>query len=346
MSRRPREATSRFWVSIVMPVRNEAAFIARSLRSVLDQDYPSDRMEIFVVDGCSEDDTTSKVRAIAGDEKVTVLRNEKRIVSAALNSALEQTRGEVIVRVDGHCEIPSDYVRRCVEGLESSGADNVGGLQRAVGTGMVGRAIAAAMNSAFGMGGARFHFARRSGWVDTVYLGAFRRDVFDRIGSFDEAFHRTQDSELNFRLRRAGGKIWLDPTITVRYHCRPSLRALWRQYHAYGIYKIAMMQKHRAVPAARQLVPPVFVLAVASSIAMMAATRDVRWGVVVLGPYAVANVVASAWAARNDGAALFALPAAFATMHVAWGTGFLRGLWRWRKGFRRRPAGSKGAVRT
>src|SRR5438309_1116489 len=177
-------------VSVVMPVRNEAAFLRDSLGSVLGQDYPSDNMEVFVVDGCSDDETAHMAASIADDAidgpPVTVLRNEKRVVPAALNLALAQARGDIVVRVDGHCELEPDYVRRCVDALDRTLADNVGGLQRARARGLVGRAIAAATSSPFGVGGARFHYARSAGWADTVYLGAYRRDVFSRIGLFDE----------------------------------------------------------------------------------------------------------------------------------------------------------------
>jgi succinoglycan biosynthesis protein ExoA len=328
------------FVSVVMPVRNEAAFIERSLGPVLRQDYPHDRYEVIVVDGDSEDGTPDIVGRMGAetDLDVAVLHNEKRTVPSAMNIGIARAKGDVIVRVDGHCEVPASYVRACVAALDSSGADNAGGLQRAIGTSYTSRAVAAAMTSPFGVGGARFHYAKRPAFVDTVYLGAFRRDVFDRIGGYDEEFVRTQDSELNFRLTQSGGKIWLDPSISVVYHPRPSLRTLGRQYFQYGQYKVRMMQKRRAVAAPRQLVAPAFVAGLAGSLVGMVLTRRPLVGLVVIGPYAVASAVASLLAARRDPAILPLLPVTFATMHVAWGAGFFSGLWRWRGAFRRSAA--------
>jgi glycosyltransferase involved in cell wall biosynthesis len=319
-------------VSVVMPVRNEAGSITRSLGSVLAQDYPHDRLEVIVVDGSSEDGTPRIVRELGdrSDIDVKVLDNPKRIVPAAMNLGIAAARGDIIVRVDGHCEIPPTYVSACVEALEASGADNAGGLQRAVGTTYVGRAIAAAMTSRFGVGGARFHYAKRPGYVDTVYLGTFRRELFDRIGGYDEDFVRTQDAELNFRLTRSGGRIWLDPSISVVYHPRPSLRGLARQYFEYGLYKALMLRKRGGIAAPRQLAPPAFLAAVVASLVAMGVMRRPIVGLAVIGPYALVNLVASVLAAGTDPSILPVLPLAFAVMHLAWGAGFYAGLYRFR----------------
>ncbi len=197
-----------------MPIRNEAAFIAKTLETVWGQDYPADRLEILVVDGMSTDGTREIVdnlirRHDAADRKyarATILENPSRVVPAAMNIGIQRASG-IVVRVDGHCELASDYVTRCVAALEETGADNVGGLQHAVGHGLVGRSIACAVNSPFGIGNARFHYADTAGWADTVYLGAYRKDVFGRIGGYDEELVRNQDDELNLRLIQSGGKI-------------------------------------------------------------------------------------------------------------------------------------------
>ena len=330
------------FVTVIMPVRNEAGFIERSLGRVLAQDYPADRMEVLVVDGMSTDDTRDVVRRLAGRTPdapaVHVLDNPSRVVPAALNLGIERAAGEVIVRVDGHCEIQPDHVRRCVELLHETGADNVGGLQVGIGHGRVGRATALAANSAFGAGGASFRTAERPGWVDTVYLGAWAREVFGRIGGFDEEMVRNQDDELNFRLVQSGGRIWLDPAIRSTYHSREHLAGFWRQYYQYGKYKVRLMQKRGALPAARHAGPPVLVLATAASLALAIAIRRPAWAAAVLGPYAATNLVASAAAARRDPGALPALPLAYACIHFGYGLGFLAGVWPWRWHFRRRRA--------
>lgn len=330
-------------VTVIMPVRNEGAFIERSLGSVLDQDYPASCLEVVVVDGRSEDDTRDRIARIAADAanrgiEVTLLDNPRRTVPSAFNIALAASRGSVIVRVDGHCEIARDYVRRCVEALESTGADNVGGLQVAMSDAYVGRAIATATSSPFGIGPGRFHYATEPGWVDTVYLGAYRRDVFDRIGGFDEELVRNQDDEFNFRLLQSGGKIWLDPAIRSVYHPRDSLKRLWRQYFEYGVYKVRVMQKRGGVAHPRHLVPLAFVLALVGGALLSVITRRPGWLLAVAGPYALGDAIASVVSARRASRLdlMLILPLVFAILHVAYGTGWLVGLWRWRGGFVRR----------
>lgn len=321
-------------VTIIMPIRNEGGFIGRSLGAVLAQDYPAERMEVLVVDGLSDDATRDLIAhtivAHPGAAPVTVLDNPGRIVPTGMNIGLRRARGDVIVRVDGHCEIAPDYVRRCVEALQETGADNVGGLQRAVGETPVGEAIALANSSPFGVGGARFHYASEPGWADTVYLGAYRREVFDRVGGFDEELVRNQDDELNFRLIQAGGRIWLDPAIRSTYYSRAALPKLWRQYYQYGLYKVLVIRKRGAVASWRHLVPAAFVLSLALSLLLALVTRRPRLGLLVAGPYAAANLGASLWTGRRAPRALPLLPPAFAAMHVAYGLGFLVGLYRWR----------------
>ncbi len=330
-------------VSIVMPVRNESVAIRESLAAVIAQDYPSDHIEVLVVDGRSDDDTRELVSqvasraAAAGGPPIRILDNPRRIQGAALNIALEHATGDVIVRVDGHCEIATDYVSRCIEVLDQTGADNAGGLQLPVGHGFVGRAIAVTTTSRFGIGNARFHYAKRPEWVDTVYLGAFRRDVFERIGSFAEDVGPNEDDDLNLRLVRSGGRIRLDPSIRSRYFCRPSLRAAARQYYRYGFFKVRVMRKRHVLPNVRSLVPPAFVLGLVGS---AAAAVWLRRPIVVLavgGPYVVAMSAAIASNARRDVATLPLLPVTFFVLHLSYGVGVLCGLadWVWAAARRR-----------
>ena len=206
------------FVSVIMPIRNESDFIARSLGGVLTQDYPHDRMEVLVADGLSSDNTREIVRGLAdhSDVPIILVDNPGQIVPTGFNTALKQARGEVIVRVDGHTIIEHDYITCCVEALYRSGADNVGGKMNAVGRGALSQAIALATSSSFGVGGARFHYSNKEEFVDTVYMGAWRREVFERIGCFDEEMVRNQDDEFNYRLRSHGGKILLSPTISIQ----------------------------------------------------------------------------------------------------------------------------------
>jgi glycosyltransferase involved in cell wall biosynthesis len=320
-------------VTIIMPIRNEAAFIERSLGAVLAQDYPQACLEVLVVDGMSDDGTRDVVCELAREHgHVRMLDNPRRIVPTALNRALRQARGEVIVRVDGHCEIAPDYVRRCVQALQETGADCVGGALETVGQADVARGIALAQSSPFGVGGVAFRTGSEEGrYVDTLAFGAYRREVFERIGHFDEELVRNQDDEFNCRLTQAGGQIWLDPAIRSVYYSRAGLRGLWRQYFQYGLYKVRLMQKRGAVPARRHLVPGAFVLSLLGSLLLSLVTGRRRWSLAVAGPYVAANVAAGAWAARGRPRLLPVLPLAFATLHLAYGLGFLAGCWRWRE---------------
>lgn len=330
-------------VSIIMPVRNESAYIERSLGSLLSQDYPRERIEILVVDGMSDDDTLQKVEEIVEQTCYTVpaplsvpiikiLVNPQRIAPTAFNLGLQEANGEIIIIVGGHSELEPNYVSNCVATLRETGADCVGGPMLTVGETPVARAIALAQSAKFGVGGVAFRSGRiKPGYVDTVAFGAYRRDVFERVGVFDEELVRNQDDELNFRLTQAGGKIWLDPSICSTYYSRASLFKLWRQYYQYGLYKVLVIQKRGAVPAMRHLVPATFVLALCANLILTLLARRPRVGLLVAGPYALANFGASFWTARSDWKSLPVLPAAFFTLHFAYGLGFLAGLWRWRK---------------
>ena len=230
-----------------MPIRNEADFIARSLGAVLEQDYPHECMEVLVADGLSTDSTREVIVRMAADHPavtVRILDNPGKIVPTGFNIALAAAAGEIIVRVDGHTIIDPDYVRQCVALLQNTAADNVGGRMTAVGRGTFGEAVALATSSPFGVGGARFHYSDQEEWVDTVYMGAWRREVFDKVGGFDEELVRNQDDEFNYRLRASGGKILLSPTINSRYYNRSTVRSLWRQYYQYGYWKVRVLQKH------------------------------------------------------------------------------------------------------
>lgn len=337
-------------VSVVLPIRNEAAFIGRCLQSVLDQDYPADRMEVLVVDGMSTDDTRAAVHALlrqrAADTPpaVRLLDNPAVIVPAAMNLALANASGDVIVRVDGHAVLQAGYVRRCVEVLRATGSACVGGVVETVGTGAVGRAIAAAQSSRFGVGGVAFRTGRRQpGAVDTVAFGAYPRAVLAQVGGYDEELACNEDDELNFRLQQAGGRIWYDPSIRAQYFSRATLGRLWRQYYRYGLYKVLVARKRGGFASPRHLVPAVFVAATAASSLIAAARRDPRWTLPVLAPYAAALVTASYRSAQRTGCRPGLVGIAFVTLHVAYGSGFLAGLERWR---RRPRTGQDGTRRT
>jgi len=318
------------FVSVVMPVRNEGVFIERSLGAVLRQTYPADRMEILVADGLSDDGTPAAIAAMQkSDPRIQLLTNSGRIVSTGLNAALARGRGEIVIRVDGHCEVAPDYVLRCVEHLAKGEADAVGGPLETVGEDELSRTIAIAMSSVFGVGGVAFRTT--SGWsglVDTVAFPAFTRDAIERAGAFDEELVRNQDDEYNYRLRELGGRILLASDVRCRYFSRSSLRSLWRQYFQYGYWKVRVMQKHPAQMRPRQFVPPLFVAGLLLLAAAAPFLVPARWLLAgTAAAYALGVLVATVSStSRGSLRAVTLLPVAFAAMHFGYGLGFLKGL--------------------
>ncbi|MEO8429891.1 MAG: glycosyltransferase family 2 protein [Acidobacteriota bacterium] len=320
------------FVSVVMPVRNEGEFIARSVGSVLAQDFPAERMEVLVADGLSDDGTAQAVEDFArADPRVRLVPNPGRIVATGLNAAIAIARGDILVRVDGHCEIAPDYVARCVEHLQRGEAEGVGGPLETVGENPRSQTIALAMSSRFGVGGASFRTG--SGLdrlVDTVAFPAYTRDVVRRAGPYDEELVRDQDDEYNYRLRNMGFRILLAGDVRSRYYSRSSIRSLGRQYFQYGFWKVRVMQKHPRQMRPRQFVPPLFAASlIGAAVAAPLGRRTWIPFAAVAGAYTAANLAASAWTARRAaGPGRLLLPVAFATLHLSYGLGFLTGLLR------------------
>ena len=320
------------FVSIIMPVCNEADFIQRSLEAVLTQDYRSDLLEVLIADGMSTDETRKLIAEEAARHPsipVTVLENPGLRASMGLNAALRTSRGEVIVRVDGHTIIAPDYVSQCVAALNTHDAQNVGGRMTPAGVLPFARAVALATSSRFGVGGARFHYSDREEWVDTVYLGAWPRELFQQVGSFDEEMVRNQDDEFNYRLRAQGGKILLSPKIKSQYYNRTTVQSLWIQYFRYGFWKVRVMQKHPRQMKPRQFVPPAFVAALLASICLAPFSLTARLVLICMAAlYIALNLGASILGClRNAEWKLIPLIViAYAVLHFAYGLGFLIGL--------------------
>jgi succinoglycan biosynthesis protein ExoA len=317
-------------VTVIMPIRNEAEFIQESLSAVLNQDYPAGLVDILVVDGMSTDDTCSIVHEVQNQNpNVQLINNPGKIVPIGLNIALSQARGEIVVRVDGHCVIHPEYIRRCVEYLERENVDGVGGPMETIGETISSQAISLAMSSPFGVGGSAFRTVKdRRMFVDTVAFPAYKRETIHKVGLFDEEFVRNQDDEFNYRLREMGGRILMAPDIRSRYYSRGTIKALWRQYFQYGYWKVRVMQKHPRQMSLRQFIPPIFVtsLIILSFIATISLTARMLLAAVI-GIYAVTNLSTSLIAAsRNGWQYLPYLPLAFTALHFSYGAGFLYGL--------------------
>ncbi|MGE4285564.1 MAG: glycosyltransferase family 2 protein [Phycisphaerae bacterium] len=245
------------FVSVIMPIRNEADFIKAAIQSVLSNDYPRDKMEVLVVDGMSDDGTREIVLQIAAsDSRVRLIDNAQKIVPHAMNIGLREMKGDMFTRLDGHAEFPADYIRKTVECLQANKEAWVaGGAITTVSSSYIGKAISQAMQTCVGVGNSMFRRGGYEGWVDTLAFGTHHKWIIDKIGYFDEGLVRNQDDDFNLRILKAGGKIWLSSSIKSIYYSRSSLKKLWRQYSQYGFWRIKTMQKHKSVMSLRQLAP-------------------------------------------------------------------------------------------
>ncbi|PKL80282.1 MAG: glycosyltransferase family 2 protein [Candidatus Melainabacteria bacterium HGW-Melainabacteria-1] len=314
-------------ISIIVPIRNEAAYISRCLNSLAAQDYPQDRLEVLIVDGRSDDGTQSIVAAFAAQRDwIRLLDNPEQTAPYAMNYGLDAARGEIIVRVDGHCELAPDYLRTAVRLLAETGAACVGGPLISLGDSDRAQAIALAMSSPFGVGNAKFRYADQAGWVDTLAFGAYQRNVFETVGRFNPELTRNQDDEFNWRLRAAGLRIWLSPELKSVYYTRGSYRQLWRQYYQYGFWKIRVIREHPGSVQARHLIPAGFVLALGLSLLGLGNRRTRALPLAVLGPYALGAMSFGLRRCRRQSKYLPAVLAAFPVLHLGYGFGFLAGL--------------------
>lgn len=314
-------------VSVVIPMRNEAAFIGRCLESLLSQDYPGE-LELLVVDGCSKDGSPAIVQALAAHHpEINVLKNLQKTTPKALNIGVRKSRGEVVIVMGSHSTAEPDFIRRSVETLQCSGADCVGGRIETESQGRVGLVVALAMSSAFGVGNARFRTSGREGPVDTVAFGAYRRRVFDEIGPFDEELVRNQDDEFNFRLTRNGGIIYFNPAIRSHYYSRPTFAQLWRQYFQYGRWKTRILGKHGGLPSVRHIIPSTSLAFFTAAIALSFALPDLAWlPLLLLTVYAGLSLSLAIFYSVRYGPRCLLLPVAFATLHLSYATGFICGL--------------------
>jgi succinoglycan biosynthesis protein ExoA len=329
-------------VTLILPIRNEAAYIERCLAAILAQDYPGE-IEILVVDGMSTDDTHQKIQQFTIHHSpftIHLLDNPGRIVPTGMNIALRQAKGKIIIRVDGHCLIAPDYVSNCVRHIQADGVDGVGGPMQTIGETPLAAVIALAMSSPFGVGNSAFRtISEGSMLADTVPFPAYTRKIIQRAGLYDEELMRNQDDEYNYRIRELGGKILLADDVRSQYFSRASLRGLWRQYFQYGLYKVRVLQKHPRQMSLRQFVPPLFVLALLFSIILV----FIPFPNFLLHPasfiplsYLLVNLAASALTisrAQKSNQSPFTiyhllLLFTFAILHISYGLGFLLGLFK------------------
>jgi GT2 family glycosyltransferase len=329
-------------VSVVIPSRNERKHIEVCLKSIMTQVLPDEPFEIIIAEGMSDDGTREIVTEMAKeDARIRVIDNPQITTPCGMNAGIRAARGRYVAIIGAHNRYASDYLCRSVDVLEKTGADNVGGVMICEATSYIQAGIAAAHHSSFSVGGARWHDVHYEGPADTVFGGVYRREVFEKIGLFDEELVRNQDDELNLRLTRAGGKVWQSPQIKSWYSPRTSLKDLWRQYVQYGYWKVRVIQKHRMPASVRQLVPGCFVLSlILSAITSLWISSSALFLATLSSGYFACNIIASCiTAARTEWRLLPLLPAIFACYHFAYGYGFLRGITDFVI-FRRHPQGS------
>lgn len=254
------QKNSQIIVSVVIPILNEEKYIEKCIASLLKQDYPREHLEVLLVDGDSDDRTVELITKY--QEKypfIKLLRNPKKTVQHALNIGIRGAVGTYIVRMDAHAEYASDYISKCIYYLENTDADNVGGPMIAKGKTVVQTAVAAAYHSPFALGGGKFHIEGYEGYADTVFLGAFKREFLLSLGLYDSNLPRSEDDDLNFRITENGGKIYITPEIKSVYYPRSSYISLFKQHFEYGVWKVAVIKKHKRPARISHLVPMLFI---------------------------------------------------------------------------------------
>jgi glycosyltransferase involved in cell wall biosynthesis len=316
-------------VSVTIPCRNEERYIERCVRSVLSSDY-SGTIRVLVCDGKSDDRTQEIVRSLAQtDQRVELLINEKQTTPFALNLGIRYARDcDVHIILGAHAEIATDYIRKCVEHLQRDHSIGcVGGILDNVNEDRTSEMIAKAMSSPFGVGSAHFRTGAKSGFVDTVAFGAYRKEVFEKVGYFDEELVRNQDDEFNYRIAKAGFRIYLDPEIRARYFVRAAFGKLWRQYYQYGLWKVYVNKKHGAITTLRQLVPPGFVLFLFCTPLALFSYLTLGLWMILWGLYFSAAIVATIIAKATLGE-LGGVLISFFILHFSYGLGYLTGICR------------------
>lgn len=318
-------------ISVIVPCRNEREHVLEFIDSLLAQELPADyALEVLIADGMSSDGTRAILEeACRRNANLKVIDNPAGYVSAGLNKAILAATGEIIVRMDVHTVYARDYILRCIETLQRTGADNVGGPLRSRAKGYVQQAIRLGLYSPFASGGARSRDVAYEGPVDTVVYGCWRKSTLERLGLFDEELVRNQDDELNLRITRAGGTVWQSPQIQYWYYPRAALRLLFAQYQQYGYWKVRVIQKHRLPASVRHVVPGGFVLALIALSILSPFWVPGRWmlgGLISL--YAAMTVAASVYACtgRSTLRYLPIMPLVFAAYQFGYGIGFVRGV--------------------
>lgn len=326
-------------ISIIVPCFNEERTIGLLLEAIAQQTIPLEQMEVVIADGLSTDRTREVIQEFQRAHPalaISLVDNPRRIIPAAINTAIRHSRGETLLRLDAHCTPYPDYVERCQAALEAGRGANVGGVWEirpfaAPGKppSAMARSIAIAAAHPLGVGDAFYRYATHAQAVDTVPFGAFRRSLVERIGGFDETLLTNEDYEFNVRVKQSGGVVWLDPEIRSVYFARPTLASLMKQYWRYGFWKAQMLRRYARTLRWRQALPPAFV---ASLVVLGLLSFWLPWARLLLllqtSAYFLILLAVSIPLAlsKKDLYLCLGLPLAIATMHLSWGAGNLAGL--------------------
>jgi glycosyltransferase involved in cell wall biosynthesis len=318
-------------ISVIIPCRNEEKFIGATLDSIARQSFPQEKLEILVADGMSDDGTREFLRNYGlNPSRLCILDNTGKITASGCNVGIRNAQGEYIAIIGGHCKLSNDYLLTCYQYLQTASPQiaYVAGRIKTLGNSKVGRAIALAMSSSFGVGNALFRYSNEELDVDTAAFGLYKRSVFDEIGVFDEKITGAEDDELSFRITNAGYRIHLLPNISAKYFARETYRGLWSQYRNYGRGKVFVLLKHGKLPSIRGLVPPLFVLSLVFGFLTGLLIQPILWCwaglVIVYGLLAMFFAIRAADDKKLS--TIFNLFKAFIVMHTSYGIGFWMGL--------------------
>ena len=318
-------------ISLVLPIRNEERYIEACVESIFRQDYPADKMEVIFVDGCSEDRTVELLHNLqARYPQIRVLNNPDRTVPYAMNIGIRNSTTEIIVRLDVHAEYMPDYVRLSVETLLTRDCENVDGVVETRGRGFMGEAIAAMLATPLGVGNSQFRTTDEDAYVDTLPFGCFHRDLFERIGYYDERMTRNQDNELNYRIRKNGGKVFLNHRVRSIYYCRDTLGGIMRMGFMNGKWNVITMALVPGSMSVRHFVPMVFVLSTILLAILTALTRSMLFGGLLAlewGAYLLLDLFYAYDIAKVKGLRFFPVEVIlYPLFHFSYGTGSLMGL--------------------
>ncbi len=318
-------------VSVIIPCYNEERTVNLLLAAIYAQTWPVSDLEVIIADGLSSDGTRERIMEFHKahpDLAIHVVENPRRSIPAALNSALAQAQGEYIVRLDAHSRPDEHYIERCLADLRERKVEMVGGIWKIHpgSEGWMARSIASAAAHPFGVGDALYRYTTRASLVDTVPFGAYRRELLEKTGWYDETLLSNEDYEFNTRIRLAGGRIWLNPEIHSIYYARSNISALAKQYWRYGYWKYQMLRRYPRTLRWRQAIPPVFVVSLGGLCLLALVWQVARFLLLIeIGLYLFVLIVGALPQARQfrDIRLLAGIPLAIATMHIAWGAGFL-----------------------